>query len=396
MSNTSPTAILLNIGHALDHLIILIFAAAVATIAAEYAMPWHDLMPYTVGAFVMFGMGSIPAGRLGDLWGRRAMMLVFFFGMAASTLLIALTRSPWQLAAALTLMGAVAAIYHPVGIPMLVRNAARPGFTIGVNGLAGNLGIAVAAALTGLLIKHSGWRAAFLVPGAISFACGVAFALTAPGESEPPAKRKPALIELPRALVMRVFAVMTASAICGSLLFNFTTNGNNQLIVERMHGVVEDPATLGLLLGLVYVCASFVQLLVGKAIDAYPIKRVYLAVALAQVPVFLLAAHAQGWVFYLLAVAFMVCVFGQIPFSDALNTRFFDDRMRSRVSGARFAISFTASALAVWLLGPVVKSSGFATLLTAMAVIAACTVLLVMLLPDDSEVAAAAAAKPVT
>jgi len=38
-------------------------------------------MPYGVGAFMLFGLGSLPAGRLGDLWGRRPMMLIFFFGM---------------------------------------------------------------------------------------------------------------------------------------------------------------------------------------------------------------------------------------------------------------------------------------------------------------------------
>ena len=84
MSNTSPTALLLNAAHALDHLFLLIFATAVSAIAAEWGMAWQDLMPYTVGAFVMFGLGSLPAGRLGDLWGRRAMMVVFFLGMGAS------------------------------------------------------------------------------------------------------------------------------------------------------------------------------------------------------------------------------------------------------------------------------------------------------------------------
>ena len=74
MSNTSPTALLLNVGHAMDHLFLLIFATAVSTIALQWGMAWQDLMPYTVGAFVMFGLGSLPAGRLGDLWGRRAMM----------------------------------------------------------------------------------------------------------------------------------------------------------------------------------------------------------------------------------------------------------------------------------------------------------------------------------
>ena len=83
MTNASPTALLLNVGHALDHLFLLIFATAVAAIAAEWGMIWQDLMPYTVGAFVLFGLGSLPAGRLGDLWGRRAMMIVFFLGMGS-------------------------------------------------------------------------------------------------------------------------------------------------------------------------------------------------------------------------------------------------------------------------------------------------------------------------
>ena len=57
----------------------------VAAIAADFGFArWEDLMPYGAGAFVMFGIGSLPAGRLGDLWGRRAMMIVFFLGMGSS------------------------------------------------------------------------------------------------------------------------------------------------------------------------------------------------------------------------------------------------------------------------------------------------------------------------
>src|SRR5690606_3199883 len=137
------------------------------------------LMPWGVGAAFMFGLGSIPAGRLGDLWGRRAMMLVFFFGMGGSMLLIAATQNAWQLAAALTLMGAFSSIYHPVGIPMLLRHSPNPGLTIGFNGLVGNLGIAGCALMTGLLIKYFNWHMAFVVPGLIAIAAGVAFAVLA-------------------------------------------------------------------------------------------------------------------------------------------------------------------------------------------------------------------------
>lgn len=381
MSNTSPTALLLNLGHALDHLFLLIFATAVAAIAADWGMAWQDLMPYTTGAFVMFGLGSLPSGRLGDLWGRRAMMVVFFAGMGASGLLIAMTSGVWQLAAALTLMGVFASIYHPVGIPMLVQQSRNPGFTIGVNGLAGNLGIAGAAVLTGVLVKYAGWRAAFAVPALVALGCAALFAAVVPREDLPPAKRPKKMVDLPPSVMARVVLVMTLAAISGSLIFNFTTNGNGQLLAERLRGVIDDPATLGALLALVYTLASLTQLVVGKLIDRFPIKRIYLPIVAGQVPLFLLAAHATGWPLYAAMLAFMMFVFGAIPFIDALIVQYVDDRMRSRVAGVRLAVSFGVSALAVYLLGPTVKAAGFTTLLTAMAGISAVTTLSVAMLP---------------
>lgn len=387
METPRGTALLLNVAHAIDHMFLLIFATAVATIAHEFGFArWEDLMPYSVGAFFLFGLGSVPSGRLGDLWGRRAMMLVFFFGMGASAILVSLTQGPWSIAAALTLLGAFSSIYHPVGIPMLVQGARRPGATIGVNGLAGNLGIAVAALVTGLLVKYFGWRAAFAVPGVICLALGVLFARVAPHESEPPAKRTAKAIALPRATMVRIVAVMTATAISASLLFNFTTNGNGQLLRERFVGIVEDPATLGMLLAGVYAVASITQVIVGRLIDRYPLRRLYLSIVLLQAPLLALAAAAEGWWLLLLQTGFMIVIFGSIPFTDAMIVRYIDDRMRSRVTGIRLAVSFGVSSLAVWMLGPVVKAAGFSTLLYAMAGIALCTLAFVAMLPDtDAE-----------
>ena len=381
MARISPTALLLNVGHALDHLFLLIFATAVGAIAAQWGMLWQDLMPYAAGAFVMFGLGSLPAGRLGDLWGRRAMMVVYFLGMGFSGLVIAMASGPWHLAVALTVMGIFASIYHPVGIPMLVQNAKKPGFTIGVNGLAGNLGIAVAAILTGFLVKTMGWRAAFAVPALVALLCGLLFAVLVPKEEAPPARRPKKSVDLPKAVIVRAFFVMTLAAITGALLFNFTTNGNGQLMAERLRGTVDNPVAIGALLALVYTVASFAQLVVGKLLDRFPLKRIWFPMAAANVPLFVLAAHATGWPLYALLLGIMVLVFGAIPFIDALIVQYVDDRMRSRVAGTRLAVSFGVSSLAVYLLGPTVKAAGFTTLLLVMAGLAALTAIFVALLP---------------
>jgi MFS family permease len=384
---------LLNIGHGIDHMFLLIFATAVASIAAEFGYAsWEDLMPYAVGAFALFGLGALPAGRLGDLWGRRVMMIIFFVGMGGAAILTALAQNAWQLAAGLTLIGAFASIYHPVGIPMLVQNVPNPGAVIGFNGLAGNLGIAVAALVTGFLVKWFGWRAAFAVPGAFAILCGIVFAMVCPKETEAPSKRKgKAQVVLSPAMLVRAFTVMTAAAVTGSLLFNFTTNGNSQLLSERFLGILEDPAMLGALLAVVYTIASFAQIVVGNLIDRMPFKPLQLWLSVVQVPILIVAAHTESWGFFFALVGVMVFIFGSIPFTDAMIVRYVDDRLRSRVSGMRLTVSFGISSAAVWLLGPLAKGMGFTALLWLMAGIAAVRAAIVLLLPDERTAAQTAA-----
>ena len=383
-------SLLLNIAHALDHLFLLIFATAVGAIAVDFGIArWEDLMPYTAGAFLMFGLCSIPAGRLGDLRGRRWMMLLFFHGMGLSAIAVALTQNAWQIGLALTVLGAFSAIYHPVGIPMLLQGSTRPGRTIGINGLAGNLGIALAAVSTGFLVKYFGWRAAFVVPGLISIAAGLLFARVAPPEAAAPARKAGTSVHLPRGLAIRTFVVMVASATTGSLLFNFTTNGNAQMMAERLDGLVSDPAALGMLLAGLYGVASLAQLVVGQLVDRVAIKPLFIAVLTLQILFFALAAQSSGWAWYVLAIACMVMVFGAIPFNDVMVARYIDDSLRSRVSGTRIAISFGISSLAVAALGPAVKAAGFTQLWLLMSGIAVVSLAIVAWLPGEKVLKAA-------
>ena len=378
---------MLNLAHAVDHLFLLIFAAAVAAIATDFGYAkWEDLMPFGAGAFLLFGLGSIPSGRLGDLWGRRSMMLIFFFGIGASAILTAASQNAWQMAACLTLLGAFASIYHPVGIPMLIERSSNPGATIGFNGLAGNLGVAAAALVTGFLIKWYGWRMAFIVPGVICVACGVVFALACPKEKESPSKRKGgAKIRLSPAMMARAMVVMTAAAVTSSVLFNFTTNGNGQLLGERFRGVMEDPATLGVLLAVVYAVASVAQVVVGNLVSRFALKPFFLFMVLCQIPMLALASQADGWVLFAALMGVMIFIFGAIPFTDLMIARYVDDRMRSRVSGMRMGVSFGVSSLSMWAVGPLVKAMGFGNSLLLLACFSMTTAVILTMLPGARE-----------
>ena len=134
------------------------------------------------------------------------MMTVFFFigiGAASSPASPPVRRrSRW----ASTLIGVFAAIYHPVGIAMLVANRENVGRVLGVNGVFGNVGVAFSALLAGALAQAAGWRAAFIVPGTLAIAAGVAFAMLVRGaQVGVPAREAAAAAKLSRADLARVF-----------------------------------------------------------------------------------------------------------------------------------------------------------------------------------------------
>ena len=89
-------------------------------------------------------------------------MVIFHFGIGLAAILAGLAQTIWQLTAAIAVIGIFAAIYHPVGIPMLIRNNHRIGFRLGINGVFGNMGVAAAPLVTGLFLTFGDWRWCFI------------------------------------------------------------------------------------------------------------------------------------------------------------------------------------------------------------------------------------------
>ena len=69
--------ILINIGHALVHLLMLLFPVVAALAATSFEENYGTLIMLTTGSWVAFGLGSLPAGWLADRWGRNLLMSVF-------------------------------------------------------------------------------------------------------------------------------------------------------------------------------------------------------------------------------------------------------------------------------------------------------------------------------
>jgi len=351
-------SLFLNLGHTLDHLLMLIFPTVVLAMGAELDRGYADLLPLSLGGFIAFGAFSIPAGWLADRWSRQGMMVVFFFGIGTASILTGFAAGPAQIALGLTLVGVFAAIYHPVGIAMLVANRDNVGRVLGVNGVFGNVGVAFSALIAGALADTVGWRAAFIVPGGIAIAVGIAFVLyarEAPGGA--PARTAQAH-RISRADLARVFAILTVATACGGVIFNATTVSMPKVFDERLSALTHSTFGVGMLVCAVYLIAAMAQLCVGWWLDRRSLKSAFVPVVALQVPLLLLAGTTDNYLMLLVAVAMMFFVFGQIPINDAMIARYTAEEWRARAYAVRYVVSFSASALAVPLIAWLYKSSG--------------------------------------
>ena len=395
MSQPRVTAAFLNIGHAVDHLMMLIFPTVVLAMTASFGSDYRAMLPLSLGGFIAFGAGALPAGWLGDHWGRRPMMIVFFIGIGAAGMLTSLAQTPWQIAAGLTLVGLFGSIYHPVGIAMLVKDQKRLGRALGWNGLCGNLGVAFAAVSAGALSDLAGWRAAYAVPGAIAIAIGVTFAWLVPSVPAPAGTvvggtRRVTHDDETR----RVFVLLTIATICGAVVFNVTTIAMPKLFDVRLIALVHTTFGVGLLVCFVYVIAAFAQLLVGWLIDDRPLRDVFLPLALLLAPLLLLAGALSNWPMLAVSVAMMFVVFGFIPITDAMVARYAHDAWRSRVYAVRYLVSLVASSIAVPLvafLPP--ERAGFVWIFAVLLVFAAGILATAWLFPRGTRAATPAVAE---
>ena len=394
MSTSRGVTLLLNLGHALDHLLMLIFPTVVLAMSAELGRGYAELLPLSLGGFIAFGACSIPAGWLADRWSRTGMMTVFFFGIGSASILTALASGPAQIALGLTLIGVFAAIYHPVGIAMLVANRDNVGRVLGVNGVFGNVGVAFSALLAGALAATTGWRSAFIVPGAIALAVGVAFVFVARGASgAAPVRKTAAAARFSRADLARVFGVLTIATACGGVIFNATTISMPKVFDERLTALTSSTLGVGVLVCSVYLIAAMAQLCVGWWLDRRSLKSVFVPVVALQVPLLALAGTMDNYLMLATAMAMMFFVFGQIPINDAMIARYTAEEWRARAYAVRYVVSFSASALAVPLVAWIYKSSGdFRLLFYLLGALAFVTFAAALAFPSERRKAAEAAA----
>jgi EmrB/QacA subfamily drug resistance transporter len=185
----------------LDSTITQVAAPAIrASLGGSYAViEW-----VTAGYTLAMAVGLLVGGRLGDLWGRKRVLLIGIAGFMAASAACAAAVTPGELIAARALQGAVGAIMIPqvFGLIRDLFPAEQTGKAIGVYGpvmgLSAMLGPIAAGGLIGADLFGTGWRMIFLVNLPIGAFALLAGARLLPSADRPQTRSR---LDLPGALV---------------------------------------------------------------------------------------------------------------------------------------------------------------------------------------------------
>lgn len=342
-----------NVGHTYSHLFTILYATAVLYLPKVFSIPYGELLGLSSVGLILFGVAALPAGWLGDRWSKIGMMVIYFFGIGIGAIFTGLADNTTTLFMGLTLIGLFASIYHPVGIAWIVAAAKKQGFTLGINGVFGNMGSALAPVFVGLMIDYVSWRAAFIIPGVLAIITGIGLLLTWRQGLVVERKTDRTIIDAPESSkFMRVFVILSITMACTGFVYGGLTNTMPKLFEDGLSKTLATSYTeIGIFVGVISGLASVSSVFGGWMADRYSARAIYVVFWLMQIPILLVIVTLTD---ELLLIGGLLILSFLLAFSAAENmlvAQYTPFRWRSLAYGAKFVLALGVGGLTVHLAG---------------------------------------------
>jgi MFS family permease len=329
------------VAHAATHFAELTYPTQAVVLAHETGLPLPQVLGWSFAGYLLFGLGALPAGLLADHFGARRMLLGSLGGISVGLVLAGLAAPGLPLAASLAVMGLAASAYHPAGMGLISRAIEARGRALAINGICGNVGIALTPVVTAALARQLGWRGAFLASGlalaALTLGCA-RLPLVEPGPAAPiTSAGRRGRHALP-------LIVLCVAALLGGISYR-----GNTLVQPSYFAAEVSIMGFGAATSLVYLLGIFGQYAGGYAADRWDLRWAYLGFHAASLPALLLIGVTHEVPLLGVASLFVFFSLGMQPIENSLFAQLTPDRWRSTGYGLKFVLTFGVGSLAVWL-----------------------------------------------
>lgn len=379
--------------HFMHHVLLSLYLTLVLTLTGEWRMDYNTLIALWTAGSLMVGLGAPFAGWLGDRWGESRVMALTFFGLGGASILCGLAQGPTAMQFALAVLGAFGALYHPVGNSWVVKHAVERGKAIALAGIFGSFGVAAGPVVAGALNDTIDWRWAFILPGVLTIAFGVALvALMTRGRI--PERQSDAIAAVHdvstgrdrRNVIVLLALTMTLTLIAVTAFITALPKLVEDLNLVSREGLIR----VGLIVGTIYLTASGAQFLGGHYADRGHARRTYILLFVMLAFVLAAAALTSNWLILPLAIGVMFLVEAIAPIETVFVARYAPAARRGLFFGMRYAISVVGGPVGVWLVAALYDPAArFTPLLLVLAGGSLVVAAVSLALPRDREVVAA-------
>ncbi|RYV00856.1 MFS transporter [Shewanella sp. OPT22] len=339
--------VLLNLGHALNHYLVLIFPTAALFLTKPWNISYPELLKLGSFGAMAYGVSVIPAGWLADKIGRHKMLNIFFIGIGLASVAAGFTQTPTQLGMALIAIGVFGAIYHPVGIALVYRLSDKPGRLLALHGIAGNIGLSMAAIGTAALAHYFSWRIAFILPGVVATLAGFIFIVVSKSKHHATSVESHSEHEQTPKAVIKILSCIVVTSICGGLSSNAFITGLPKILTRFDEFKTDSLTHIGSIVTGLLLFASVSQVVIGELLVRVRPEKLLLSVVFLQVlALAMLNVVPQSM---LLIAAILFLTFAQITINDVIIGQRSHDSWRSTVYAVKYTVFLGVAAVAYWL-----------------------------------------------
>ncbi len=356
--------------HYLTHFFILIFPVLIMPLSREFLLKPSEVIPIGFPMYLCYGILAIPWGyssdRIGPRWILGAGVLLSGIGFIAASF----TESVADLTICLAITGIGCSAYHPSGMALISKGIKVRGRALGINGMWGNLGIASAPLLAGVMSYWTGWKTALLVFGLTGVFLGIICFLI-PFSIGREDLQKSTAVEKREAVTL--FIILCIAMLFSGLMYRgytiiLPTFFENRLadLTVFLSGIINnieltpdaDTLIATLITSGVYLIGMIGQYCGGRIADRFDLRWSYFMFFLFALPFLILIRYLDGPLLIAAAGFFILFSLGMQPIENSLVAIVTPPQWRSVSYGIKFTIVFGAGSLAVPLVSIVEGSYG--------------------------------------
>lgn len=364
-------------GHFLSHFNMLVFPAILMPLAGRLGMDMGEVLGLSFWMYLLFGLTALPWGVATDRYGAVPFLFLFFAGAGAGGLAAAFfIDSPVALTVCLATIGLFSGIYHPAGLGWISKEIDRVSLGMAYNGIFGNLGLALAPLLAGVVNWLWGVKAVYVAVGALNLA-GAAMLLLAPtAESPGETRAKPSqgsesvrgFLILLGAMMLGGVAYRGATVILPAY-FEIKNTGIFDWLSGFFSGGLSENLVATTVTSVIFIIGMAGQFTGGWMAERYEQRRLYLIFHALPIPAALLMAILTDIPLVILAVIYFFFLLGMQPIENTLVARFTPRHFHHAAYGTKFVLTFGVGAMAVKMIEAIRGGYGIEAVFPALAAV---------------------------